>query len=145
MMEQHQSNFRRSYLRWLWILLTSLATTATTFSAALPHVEQLAPGIYAAGFGDRYGSANCGWVALNDQTLLIDLPHGIAIPDFLAEVTKTTGKPVRHSVLTHTQELRHRVIAVLIQQGLTEALQPRRSGVRSATQQHPWSSSLTAK
>ena len=123
-MEQHQSSFTRSYLRWLWILLTSLATAATTFSGALPHVEELAPGIYAAGFGDRYGSANCGWVALSDQTLLIDLPHGVAIPEFLADVTKTTGKPVRSFILTHTQDSDTEPIAVLIQQGLRKLSSP---------------------
>jgi hypothetical protein len=112
-----QSNLMGSYLHWFLISFTSLATTNTTFAGALPHVEQLAPGVFAAGFGDRYGSANCGWVALSDQTLLIDLPHGIAIPDFLAEVTKTTGKPVRSFILTHTQDSDTELIAVLIQQG----------------------------
>src|SRR5678815_4012033 len=97
-------NLMGSYLHWFLIPLTSLATTITTFSGGLPHVEELAPGIYAAGFGDRYGSANCGWVALSDQTLLIDLPHGVAMPEFLAEVTKTTGKPVRSFILTHTTD-----------------------------------------
>jgi type 1 glutamine amidotransferase len=113
-----------SYRRRLLILLTSLATSTTTFSGALPHVEQLAPDVFAAGFGDRYGSANCGWVALSDQTLLIDLPHGIAMPDFLAEVTKTTGKPVRSFILTHAQDSDTELIADLIQQGLRHLSSP---------------------
>ena len=33
-------------------------------SAALPHHEEIAPGVFAAGFADRYRSSNCGWVAL---------------------------------------------------------------------------------
>lgn len=73
-------------------------------SAGIPHVEQLAPKVYAAGFASRYGSANCGWIALSDHTLLIDLPHGIAIPEFLAEVGKITGKPVTTAILTHSEE-----------------------------------------
>ncbi|HTA31360.1 MAG TPA: ThuA domain-containing protein [Candidatus Cybelea sp.] len=64
----------------------------------------MAPKVYAAGFASRYGSANCGWIALSDHTLLIDLPHGIAIPEFLAEVGKITGKPVTTAILTHSEE-----------------------------------------
>ena len=52
-------------------------------SAVLPHREQIAPGVHAAGFADRYHSANCGWVALGDETLLIDLPRGMPVPEFL--------------------------------------------------------------
>ena len=51
-----------------------------------------------------YGSANCGWVALGEETLLIDLPRGIPVPEFLALVAATTGKPARTLVLTHVQD-----------------------------------------
>jgi hypothetical protein len=33
------------------------------------HVEQLASGVFAAGFSDHFGSANCGWVTLEKSTL----------------------------------------------------------------------------
>ena len=46
----------------------------------LPHREQLAPGVHVAGFSDRFGSANCGWIALGEETLLIDMPRGIPPP-----------------------------------------------------------------
>ena len=91
-------------------------------------MEQLAPGIYAAGFGDRYGSANCGWVAMSDQTLLIDLPRGVEIPDFLAEVTKTTGKPVRSFILTHMGDSDTGPVAALIQYGLKRLSSPTERG-----------------
>ena len=51
-------------------------------SGLLPHREQLAPGVHAAGFSDRYHSANCGWVALAEETLLIDLPRGMPVAGF---------------------------------------------------------------
>jgi type 1 glutamine amidotransferase len=69
-------------------------------SAILPNVEQVAAGVYAAGFADRYGSANCGWIVLRDSTLLVDPPLGVEIPAFLAEVARATGKPVTGIVLT---------------------------------------------
>ena len=66
-------------------------------AAPLPHREEIAPGVYAAGFSDRYHSANCGWVALSDETLLVDLPRGIPVREFLKLVAGTTGKPAARS------------------------------------------------
>ena len=64
-------------------------------SAVLPHHQQITPGVYGAGFAAQYRSANCGWVALGGETLLIDLPRGIPVPEFLTLVAATTAKPVR--------------------------------------------------
>ncbi len=52
----------------------------------LPHVEQLAPGVYAAGFADRHASANCGWAATPQGILLIDVPPGVAADAYLNAV-----------------------------------------------------------
>ena len=54
--------------------------------------KQWAPGVYVAGFADRYRSANCGWVRLSDETLLIDLPRGVPVPEFLAMVGENRGQ-----------------------------------------------------
>ena len=81
-------------------LFSVLAASVAAAAATLPHMEKLAPGVYAAGFADRYGSANCGWVALGDQTLMVDTPHGVSVAEFLSEVERTTGKPVRTLVRT---------------------------------------------
>ncbi|MCY3758591.1 MAG: ThuA domain-containing protein [Acidobacteria bacterium] len=67
---------------------------------ALDFVQQIAPGVHLAGFADRYGSANCGWIELEDRTVLIDLPHGIGVEAFLAAVARTSSKPVRSLLLT---------------------------------------------
>ncbi len=88
----------------------------------LPHRDQIVPGIHAAGFSDRYHSANCGWVAVGDETLLIDLPRGIPVPDFLAMVTASTGKPARTLVLTHAQDTDVPILKSLIEQGITRVL-----------------------
>ena len=83
----------------------------------LPHREQVAPGVYAAGFSDRYRSTNCGWVALGNVTLLIDLPRGIAVPEFLKLIAATTGKPASTLVLTGAQDGDWPIIRMLREQG----------------------------
>ncbi len=100
------------------VCLAGFGWLATPLSAALPHVELVGPGVFAAGFADRYGSANCGWVALSDQTMLIDLPHGVGIPEFLAEVEKTTGKPVRSLIRTHIDESDQESVDALVKRGV---------------------------
>lgn len=67
---------------------------------ALDFVQQVAPGVHLAGFADRYGSANCGWIELEDRTVLIDLPHGVGVQAFLSAVARTSSKPIRSLVLT---------------------------------------------
>ena len=91
-------------------------------SAVLPHRQQIAPGIHAAGFADRFRSANCGWVALAGETLLIDLPRGLPITDFLTLVAATTGKPARRVALTNFQDGDTAIIQTLIEAGVTRVL-----------------------
>ena len=75
-----------------------------------------------AGFADRYHSANCGWVALGGETLLIDLPRGIPAAEFLALVAATTGKPVRTLALTNIQDGDNTILHSLIEKGVTRIL-----------------------
>jgi type 1 glutamine amidotransferase len=98
------------------------ASSAPVHSALLPHLERLAPGVYAAGFSDRRGSANCGWVAGKDETWLIDLPRGIPVPAFLKEVARIAGKPARRLVLTSWQAGDAALLAALGQGGIRRVL-----------------------
>jgi type 1 glutamine amidotransferase len=95
---------------------------AEPHSELLPHLERLAPGGYAAGFADRYHSANCGWVVLGEETLLIDLPHGVPVPAFLAEAARLAGKPVRKLALTSLQPADVPAVEELVQNGITQVL-----------------------
>jgi type 1 glutamine amidotransferase len=88
-------------------------------SGLLPHLEEIARGVFAAGFANRFADANCGWVALNDGTLLVDLPRGVAVPKFLAEVERIAGKPVRKLALTHFQPEDARIAESLMEHGVT--------------------------
>ena len=95
------------------LLITALAVVLPPFGLTaaeqhakqlLPHQQEIASGVYAAGFSYRFGNANCGWVTLGDQTLLVDLPRGTPVPQFLSYVEKITGKPPRTLVLTNIWE-----------------------------------------
>jgi type 1 glutamine amidotransferase len=94
------------------------------FSPALglPHREEIAPGVFAAGFADRYHSSNCGWVALEDETLLIDLPRGIELAEFLKLVAATTGKPAKTLLLTHTQDGDRPILLSLRERGINRVM-----------------------
>ncbi len=106
---------------------TAAPTAGTSPKAAvsdppLPHREEIAPGVYAAGFADRYRDANCGWVALGEETLLIDLPRGTPIPEFLALVAASTGKPARTLALTHVEDGDVSIVRSLLRQGIARVL-----------------------
>jgi type 1 glutamine amidotransferase len=75
-----------------------------------------------AGFSARYGSANCGWVAMGEETLLIDLPRGIPVPEFLKLVAETTGKPVRSLVLTQARRGDGAIVQALRDRGVERLL-----------------------
>lgn len=81
-------------------LLLALAANAAT----LPLVEEVTHGVYSVGAAHSHRSANCGWIVLSSQTILVDLPRGIEPGPYLEEVRKR-GAPDRFSlVLTCYQE-----------------------------------------
>jgi type 1 glutamine amidotransferase len=98
------------------------APRATSSDPPLPHRERLAPGVYAAGSSDRHRSANCGWVELGEETLLIDLPRGTPIPEYLALVAAGAGKPARTLALTHVENGDVSILRSLFRQGITRVL-----------------------
>jgi type 1 glutamine amidotransferase len=91
-------------------------------SSLLPHREQVAPGVFAAGFADKHRSANCGWAVGPRETMLVDLPRGVPAADYLREVTATTGKPARRLVLTRWQREDAALVASFLGQGVSEVL-----------------------
>src|SRR4051794_19952842 len=95
-------------------LLGMLPAAGPKGPAPLPHAEWLAPGVHAAGFADRHLSANCGWVAAGEHTLLVDLPRGVDVPAFLAETARTTGKSARTLALTHLRPGDERIVRSLL-------------------------------
>jgi type 1 glutamine amidotransferase len=85
-------------------LKTGEKETVQETSPKLPHLERVAPRVFAAGFGDKFRSANAGFVATPEGAILIDLPHGIPAADYVSEVERLAGhKPVR-LLLTHASK-----------------------------------------
>ncbi len=98
------------------------AKLAPVSSSLLPHVEQIADGVFAAGFADRFGSANCGWVRGAVSTMLVDLPRGVGISQFVDEVERLAGRPVRRLVLTKVEAGDERLVEALSERGISDVL-----------------------
>ena len=91
--------------RGLMILVLSTGSMAAkSHPQLLPHHAELAPGVHAAGFSHQFASANCGWVELDGETLLVDLPRGRSVEAYLDRVTGQGKRPARRLVLTHIWE-----------------------------------------
>ena len=88
----------------LILVLSTAPMIAKSHQQLLPHHAELAPGVHAAGFSHQFASANCGWVELDGETLLIDLPRGRSVDAYLARVTSGGKRPARRLVLTHIWE-----------------------------------------
>ncbi len=91
-------------------------------SERLPHLEQLVPGVYAAGFSDKYNSANCGWADLGEKALLVDLPRGVNAEDYVAEVKSISGKTASKLALTHLLPGDEQIVEALLSRGVDEIL-----------------------
>jgi type 1 glutamine amidotransferase len=112
----------------------------STSLRSLPTHERLAPGVHAAGSSDAHRSANWGWAALEEETLLIDLPRGCAVPEFLALVSASGGKPIRTLALTNVDDgdvllfeslLRHGITRVVTSPGIHAKLHGTFSALKS--------------
>ena len=54
--------------------------------------------------------------------MLIDLPRGVAVGEFLAEVAKTSGAPARRLALTHFDEGDAAIVESLLAAGVTQVI-----------------------
>ena len=91
-------------------------------SPVLPHLTEVVPGVWATGFSDRHGSANCGWITLADRVVVVDLPRGLAAEPFLAEVARIAGKPPRTLVLTNLRAGDAEIVSRLMQHGIEKLI-----------------------
>lgn len=92
----------------------------TVTSSLLPHLKQFVPGIYAAGFAHKHRNANCGWIAMSEGNMLVDLPRGIAPEAFLNEVRRISGKPAHALALTHFQDGDETIVKSLTELGVKQ-------------------------
>ena len=112
-------------MKQLVLLILALVVAnrrAAGADAPLPHRQQLAPGVEVCGFADQFHSANCGWIATPTGTLLVDLPRGIAVGDYLKTVERATGKPAAILVLTHATAADARLVDEMRRLGVKRVL-----------------------
>ena len=75
-------------------IISLLVAVPVFLAAALPpFVEQVAPGVWAAGYADDRQSANVAWYTTGTQTILVGESPALD----LAAIAKLTGKPVAQS------------------------------------------------
>lgn len=88
----------------------------------LPHLKEFVPGVYATGFAHKHKNANCGWISLSSGSMLVDLPRGLDLKEFLNEVKKTSGTAPNTLVLTKFQEGDEKVVKSLMQLGVKKVV-----------------------
>jgi type 1 glutamine amidotransferase len=91
-------------------------------TSTLPLRAELAPGVHVAGAADRFRNANCGWIALGDETLLIDIPRAVPVGDFLHLVEDSTHRPARTLVLTSAHDGDWPIVRSLVDRGITRVI-----------------------
>jgi glyoxylase-like metal-dependent hydrolase (beta-lactamase superfamily II) len=84
----------------------------------LPAPREVAPGVYCIGSSARFGSANIGWVVLDDHVVLIGAPAPELVKRALAQAEAVTKKPVRRAVLTHVRSGEAEAFATLVDRQL---------------------------
>ena len=98
------------------------SASAPAASSVLPHLERVSPNVFAAGFGDKYRSANCGFFAADNGSVLIDPPRGIPVADCVREVERLTGRPPRRLLLTHADKDDLALVTKLVAAGIQEVI-----------------------
>lgn len=91
-------------------------------SPLLPHLTEVVPGVHAAGFADKYRSANCGWISMSNRSVLVDLPRGVELKAFLNEVERISGTSPDTLVLTHVQDGDAKIVKSLNEFGVKQVV-----------------------
>ncbi len=112
-----------------WLALTSCGASADSPPVSMHH-EPIAPGVYAAAFAAQYHDANCGWVALDRETLLIDLPRGLPVREYLKLAVAAAGKPLGTLALTTIDEGDVETIRQMIEAGVKRIVVSPEAGAR---------------
>ncbi|MBI4583832.1 MAG: ThuA domain-containing protein [Planctomycetes bacterium] len=80
--------------------------------------REIAPGVRLLSFSDRYGSANAGWIDLQDRVVLVGAPHPEVLDRLLGEAQRTAGKPVRQAIFTHGRAGEKEAALALAEKGI---------------------------
>ncbi|HVU88797.1 MAG TPA: ThuA domain-containing protein, partial [Pirellulales bacterium] len=104
----------------LALAIAGLSTfcSRASMAAPWPHHEENAPGVHVIGFADRFHSANCGFFVAEDETWLVDLPRGIPVQQYLADVKKVSGHAPAVLLLTHAMSDDAKLVGELREHGV---------------------------
>lgn len=85
----------KQFLYYGYVSFLMIVTTITVFAG---ETHQVADGVY---FHESDGGSNIGWVVFDDYVLVIDANFPNYAETVLAEIKKTTDKPIRFVFDTH--------------------------------------------
>jgi len=107
--------FRAAVLLFLCLLVLQSPLRGQT-----PIVRQLAPGVFYY-WGDevQQKSANCVWVIFKDYVVAVDANYPWGAQEILAEIRKTTSKPIRFVLNTHYHDDHSMGNSVFVDAGAT--------------------------
>ncbi|MBI3467928.1 MAG: MBL fold metallo-hydrolase [Planctomycetes bacterium] len=90
----------RAALTWLGtaVLLVALAYLGRSLRADSGDVTELAPGVF---FREQDAGCNNGWIVFDDYVLVIDANFPVHAEKVVAEIKRTTQKPIRFVFDTH--------------------------------------------
>jgi glyoxylase-like metal-dependent hydrolase (beta-lactamase superfamily II) len=93
---------RRSVPAAIFAVLLAAAFHAAPQDGPSPRVKLLAPGVfYWQGDRETRRQTNCAWVVFRDYVLVIDANFPWGAREILADLRKTTDRPVRYVFNTH--------------------------------------------
>src|SRR5215469_1106619 len=92
---------KRGLFAILFLTLVAVAFLSTGAGQS-SLVHQLAPGVYCReADASKHIAANAGWIVFRDYVLVIDANYPWGAKAILADVRKTTNKPIRFVFDTH--------------------------------------------
>lgn len=121
-------------------LITLLAIISLSVSSGSVRAEpalqpqELAPGVHVLSSDWDFGSANIGWLELENSVLMIDAGHPDHLPKVLGMIEKTAGKPVREVILTHARPDQIKSALTLAAKGVTLIAHPEAAPALNSTE-----------
>lgn len=105
---------------WYLMLLSAAASSGNGLPETLPLLEEMAPGVNAAGSDHRHLSANTGWIDQEHQQVLIDLPRGVTPERYLEVIRQQNAAAPLLLALTRYREGDARILASFLAAGVEE-------------------------
>jgi type 1 glutamine amidotransferase/glyoxylase-like metal-dependent hydrolase (beta-lactamase superfamily II) len=100
------------------LLSVVISTVAAAPDTVCKPVE-VVPGVFVLGSSHRHHAANVGWVMCKDHVVLIGAPDSDLVESSLAEIARSTGKPLRGAIITHIKWHEVEAARSLVERGVS--------------------------